>query len=475
MSEPTTKLSLGALIALAAGSMIGSGIFALPQNMAASASVGVVLVGWSITAIGMLALALIFQNLANRKPELDAGIYAYAKAGFGDYIGFSSAWGYWISSWVGSVSYLVLVFSTLGHFFPIFGEGNTVAAVICASALLWSYHLLVLRGIRLAASINLILTIAKVVPIALFIIIVAAAFKPDVFFTDFWGAGDPNLGGWVDQLRHVMFVTVWVFMGIEGANMYSARAARRVDVGKATVIGFLGVLLLLVAVSVLSMGVLRQPELAALQDPSMAGVLEHIVGHRGSLLISTGLLISLGGALLAWILMCSEILFASASDHTMPSFLKKENVNKVPSNALWLSNGLIQLFLVVVLFNESTYLSLFYLATAMMLVPYLWSAAYALLVTWRSETYGGEPRTRNKDLAIAAVATLYSVWLLYAGGGKYVLLSALLYAPGALFFAKAKREQGQPVFKPYEWVIFIAVLIGAGVAAYGLYAGFLSL
>ena len=108
MADEKPKLRLGALVSLVAGSMIGAGIFSLPQNMAASASAGVVLVGWLITAAGMLMLAFVFQTLSNRRPDLDAGIYAYAKAGFGDYMGFSSAWGYWISAWLGNVSYLVL-------------------------------------------------------------------------------------------------------------------------------------------------------------------------------------------------------------------------------------------------------------------------------------------------------------------------------------------------------------------------------
>ena len=129
MSQPAQKLRLSALIALVVGSMIGGGIFSLPQNMAARAEVGAVLIGWAITAVGMLTLAFVFQTLANRKPELDSGVYAYAKAGFGDYMGFSSAWGYWISAWMGNVGYFVLLFSTLGYFFPIFGEGNTPAAI----------------------------------------------------------------------------------------------------------------------------------------------------------------------------------------------------------------------------------------------------------------------------------------------------------------------------------------------------------
>lgn len=475
MSDSTQKLRLGALIALVVGSMVGGGIFSLPQNIAASASAGATLIGWLITGVGMLTLAFVFQTLANRKPELDGGVYAYAKAGFGDYMGFSSAWGYWISAWIGNVSYMVLLFSTLGYFFPVFGEGNTLPAVIGASLLLWLLHFLVLRGIKEAAFINTVTTIAKMLPLALFIVIAAIAFKLDVFTSDFWGRGNPELGSVMDQVRNMMLVTVWVFIGIEGASIFSARAEKRSDVGKATVIGFVGVLLLLVLVNVLSQGILAQAELAGLKNPSMAGVLEQVVGPWGAQLIAIGLIVSLAGALLSWTLLCAEILFASARDHTMPEFLRKENVNHVPANALWLSNGLIQLFLIITLFNASTYLSLLYLATSMILVPYFWSSAYAVLLAVRGETYEQANGERNKNLLIAGISTLYAVWLVYAAGVQYLLLSALLYAPGAILFAKAKHELGQPIFTGVEKIIFVAVLIGAAIAAYGLYDGFLSL
>ncbi|CRM24993.1 MULTISPECIES: arginine-ornithine antiporter [Pseudomonas] len=475
MSESPGKLRLGALVALVVGSMIGGGIFSLPQNMAASADVGAVLIGWVITAIGMLTLAFVFQTLANRKPDLDGGVYAYAKAGFGDYMGFSSAWGYWISAWLGNVGYFVLLFSTLGYFFPIFGEGNTPAAVIGASVLLWAVHFLVLRGIKEAAFINLVTTVAKVVPLVLFVLIAVFAFKLDIFTADIWGVKNPDLGSVMNQVRNMMLVTVWVFIGIEGASIFSSRAEKRSDVGKATVIGFITVLLFLMLVNVLSLGIMTQPELAKLQNPSMAAVLEHVVGHWGAVLISVGLIISLLGALLSWVLLCAEIMFAAAKDHTMPEFLRKENANHVPVNALWLTNAMVQVFLVITLFSASTYLSLIYLATSMILVPYLWSAAYALLLAVRGETYETALAERKKDLFIGAVALIYAIWLLYAGGTKYLLLSALLYAPGAILFAKAKRELGKPIFTHVEKLIFAAVVIGALVAAYGLYDGFLTL
>jgi arginine:ornithine antiporter/lysine permease len=390
-------------------------------------------------------------------------------------MGFSSAWGYWISAWMGNVGYFVLLFSTLGFYFPAFGQGNTPLAIGCASLLLWAVHVLVLRGIKEAAFINLVTTVAKVVPLLMFIVIAAFAFRADIFTQDVWGFANPRLGSVLEQVRNMMLVTVFVFIGIEGASVYSGRAQRRADVGKATLMGFLGVLALLVLVNVLSLGVMTQLQLAGLQNPSLASVLEHIVGPWGALLISLGLAVSLLGALLSWALLCAEILFATARDGTMPRFLARENAKHVPANALWLTNTMIQAFLLITLFAASTYTSLIYLASSMILVPYFWSAAYALLLALRGETYQGQAGVRRKDLLVAMIALVYAIWLLYAGGVKYVLLSALLYAPGVILFARAKHEQRQRLFTGWEKLIFAAVLAGAAVAAYALYSGMLSL
>lgn len=257
-----TRLRLGALTALVIGSMVGSGVFSLPQNMAAGAGPLAILIGWGITAVGMLALVFVYQSLATRKPELDAGPYAYAKAGFGPFVGLNSAWGYWISAWVGNVSYAVIVFSALSYFFPAFGDGNTWQAVIGASVLLWAIHFLIMAGVRQAALVNLIVTVAKIAPIVLFIGIVAVAFRIDIFNADFSGLGNASLGSVMDQVKSTMLVTLWVFIGIEGASVFSARAERRKDIATATVLGFFTCLALYALVSLLSLGIISQPELA---------------------------------------------------------------------------------------------------------------------------------------------------------------------------------------------------------------------
>lgn len=467
------RLSLSLLTALVIGSMIGSGIFSLPQNMATSAGAGAILIGWLITGVGMLSLALVYQILSSRQPTLDNGVFAYARALGGEFLGFNSAWGYWISAWVGNVSYMVILFSALSFFFPLFGEGNNKAAIIGASVVLWSLHWMILRGMRTAAKANALTTLAKVVPLLLFIGLVIAAFQRKTFMVDFWGS--PALGSTLDQVKSTMLVTVWVFIGIEGANVFSARAAERVNVGRATVIGFVITLLLLIAVSLLSLGILGQPELATLKNPSMAGVLEAVVGPWGAMLISIGLIISVGGALLAWTLLAAESIFTPAKEKVMPGTLAMESTRGVPANALWITNGCIQLFLLLTLYSSATYLTLISLATSMILLPYLFSGLYALKLTWQGQTYAGHRGLQLRDMAIASVATLYCLWLLYAAGPKYMLLSALLYAPGSLIYlGTMKARQGQALNGP-ETGLLIIIWTAAAIAGWMLWSGTLAL
>jgi arginine:ornithine antiporter/lysine permease len=467
------KLRLGALTALVIGSMVGSGVFSLPQNMAAGAGPLAIIIGWGITAVGMLALVFVYQSLATRKPDLDAGPYAYAKAGFGPFVGFNSAWGYWISAWVGNVSYAVIVFSALSYFFPSFGDGNTWQAVLGASVLLWAIHLLIMAGVRQAAIVNLIVTVAKIAPIVLFVGIVAVAFKVDVWSLDFTGLGNASLGSIMDQVKSTMLVTLWVFIGIEGASVFSARAERRKDIATATVLGFLTCLALYALVSLLSLGILSQPELAALKNPSMAGVLEAVVGPWGAILINLALVVSVVGAFLAWTLLAAEIPHVAGKDGTMPKFFGHENARGVPSTSLVITNLLVQAFLVVTLFAQSTYQALFYIASAAILVPYIFSGAYAAKLAITGEGYGAA-ESRNGALVIGLVATVYGLWLVYAAGLSYLFMCAILYAPGVAFYVWARRENRERIFHPVEAGLAAALVAVGLYAAYQMWTGAVS-
>jgi arginine:ornithine antiporter / lysine permease len=467
------SLGRGLLTALVVGSMIGSGVFSLPQNMAAKAGPLAVLIGWAITGIGMLALALVYQSLAVKKPELNAGPYAYARAGFGDFVGFNSAWGYWLSAWIGNVSYAVVLFSALSYFVPAFGEGNTWQAILGASVMLWAVHFLILAGIREAAITNFVTTIAKIAPVILFIVLVALAFKLPSFTLDFSGATNPSLGSLLDQVKGTMLVTLWAFIGIEGASVVSARARDRRDVGFSTMTGFLICLVLYALVSVLSYGILDQQMMAGLKNPSMAGVLEAVIGPWGAVLINLALVVSVLGAFLSWTLLAAEIPYVASRDGMMPKLFSNQNEKGSPATSLWVTNALVQVFLIVTYVSNATYMALFSIASVAILVPYALSGAYALKLALL-DTGEAPPQSRPRDILIGGVATLYGLWLIYAADVKYLFMGLILYALGVVVFAWARNEQGASPFRSWEALLAVAILLAGGAAGWMIYTGQIS-
>ena len=474
-SSAQQKFSVWTLTAMVVGSMVGAGIFSLPRTFGNATGPFGAIIAWIIAAGGMYMLARVFQSLAERKPDLDAGVYAYAKAGFGDYPGFLSVLGYWVGSCIGNVSYWVLIKSTLGAFFPVFGDGNTVTAIIVASIGIWLFHFLILRGVQQAAAINTIVTVAKIVPILVFIVILIGVFKADLFFANFWGGEGMPDTSLFNQVRATMLVTVFVFLGIEGASVYSRYAQKRSDVGTATILGFLGVTCLLVLVTLLPYAVLPRAEIAGMRQPSMATVLEAVVGHWGAVFVSVGLIVSVLGAYLAWSLICAEVLYTAAKTDDMPRLFATENNNKVPAAALWLSNIIVQLFVISTYWSQDAFSLMLNMTSAMTLIPYFLVAAYGFLIANRGETYTTRPEERTRDLVIAGLAAIYTAFMLYAGGMKFILLSAVLYAPGTLLYFWARREQNKKMFTAIEWIVFLIVVVGCIVGIHGLVTGYITI
>ncbi len=474
MASNDQKMTRMALTAMVVGGMIGAGIFSLPRTFAnATGPLGAV-IAWLIAGTGMYMLARVFQALAERKPEMDAGVFAYAKAGFGDYPGFNSAFGYWIGSCIGNVSYWVLIKSTLGAFFPVFGDGNTVIAIGVASIGIWLFHFLILRGVQQAAAINKIVTIAKVIPILVFIVILVFAFRMELFSFNLYG-GDLTTGLF-EQVKATMLVTVFVFIGIEGASVYSRFAKERTDVGWATIVGFIGVTGLMVLVTLLPYAVLQRADIAGMRQPSMAGVLESVVGPWGAVFVSAGLLVSVLGAYLAWALICAEVMFAAGKSRDMPSAFAKTNANGVPHVAMWWTSIIIQVIVITTYWSNDAFALMLNLTSATTLIPYFLVAASGLMIARRGESYELRPHERQRDVVLGALAVLYTLFMLYAGGLKYILLAGILFAPGTVLYVIARREQGKPVFdKTSDWVTFGVIVAAALYGVYGLASGAISI
>lgn len=457
--EQVEGLGLGSLTALIIGSTIGSGIFTITADMAASgAHTGAILIGWAICGIGMFGLMMCYFGLNKVRPDLTNGVYSYAAEGFGDYFGFNSVWGYWLSALLCNVSYLTLLFGAIGYFFPLFGNGNNLVSVIAASVLLWVVNGLVLKGVKEAAAISIITTIAKLVPIFVFIVAVifVGAFKPDIFFENFWGDGSMSLG---DQVMSTTSATVWSFIGIEGAVVLSGRARKSEDVGKSSMIAFAGILAIYVMVAVLSMGVMTTEEMAALENPQMAGILREAVGPWGSALVNLGVILSLAGALLGWTILAADSPYSASEQGVFMKVFAKTNKHESPAFSLYLTNGIVQAFLIISYFNDSTYQAFYTLSASMIMIPYLLSAAFYLKIAVKGEGFSG---SLTMPRLFGLVGTIYGFWMLYSGGLDYVLITTVLYAPGLIFYALAKREQKEKVFSsPVEIILAIVLVIAA--------------
>lgn len=377
------KLGLTALTALVLSSMLGAGVFSLPQNMAAVASPAALLIGWAVTGVGIIFLALAMLLLSRLKPELDGGIFTYARAGFGELTGFCSAWGYWLCAVIANVSYLVIVFSAMSFFtdspgHAIFGDGNTWQAMLGASALLWLVHALVLRGVQTAASINMVATLGKLLPLGLFVLLAIAAFNYDRFRIDFTGIalGKPV---W-QQVKDTMLITLWVFIGVEGAVVVSSRARDKKDVGRATLLAVVAALVVYLLVTLLSLGIVPRDQLAEMRNPSMAGLMTALLGSWGNLVIVVGLIVSVCGAYLSWTIMAAEVPLVAAQHGAFPRLLSQQNARGAPAASLWLTNGCVQLCLILIWLTGSDYNTLLTIASEMILVPYLLVGIYLFKV-----------------------------------------------------------------------------------------------
>ena len=462
------KLGLPALTAMVVGSMVGAGVFQLPARFATQTGVYGALIAWAIAGTGMLCLAFVFQALAVRKPNLDNGVYVYARAGFGLYPGFLSAVGFWASACAGNAFYWVLIMTTISQLFPelggVFGTGDTWPAFIVSVAAVWSFFMLIRRGVKEAAWINFIVTIAKLVPLGLFLVLVIFFFDGSVFMGNLTGGYDlPGGDSLLQQVRGTMLITVFVFLGIEGASVYSRYAKRREDVGIATVLGFVSVLALFASISILSYGILPKEEIAGLLQPSVGGVLEAAVGTWGGTFIRLGLIVSVLGAYLAWQLLAADVVYAAAKDNDMPRYFAKLNNQQVPEHAVLWTSIFVSTILFLVQFVQNALDFTLDLTAALSLAPFALASAYAVKIAWRGEGYERAANMRNRELVIAAASTAYTLFLIWAAGYVFIFLACILLAPATILYFMARRQQKEQVFTPAGLIIFLVVLAFAAV------------
>lgn len=465
MAGNSKKLGVVALVAMVISSSIGSGIFGISTDMAASSSPGAAIIAWLIVGIGVLMLCLSFTNLIEKRPEL-SGVFSYAEAGFGPFGGFISGWGYWLSAWLGNVAFATMMMSAVGYFIPAFGRGQNILSIAVASVILWFMCYLVNRGIEGAAVINVVVTICKLVPLFVFTVIAIISFKADVFTANFWGtvSGNFEFKDVFSQIQNSMMVLMWVFVGIEGAAMMADRAKTKAVAAKSTVLGLAGLLIIYILVSLLPYGLMDRATIVEFGQPSMGYILKELVGPWGAVMINLGLIISIFGCWLSWTMLPAETTLLMAKQKLLPKKFGEVNSANSPTYSLVFMTVLTQLFVFTLLFTEKAYNFAYSLCTAAIFVSWIMVTMYQVKLSYE--------RRETKQLLIGVLGFIFFAWAIYASGLEYFLLCFTVYILGIYFYAKARKENGcEKVFSSKELIVAGLIVVGAIFSIYLLLTG----
>lgn len=460
------KLGLVALLTIVVSSMIGGGVDSLPKTMSLHAAVGPVFIAWLIAGFGMYFIASTFRILSDIRQDLNAGIYMYAREGFGAFIGFLVAWGYWLMTLFGNVAFAVMVMDALNYFSPgTFSGGNNVVSIVCASCLIWGFNFLVLSGAKTSGMVNIIGTVAKLIPLTVFVLILAYFMDFLQFTSNVWGhsAANPqdNLGSILSQILSPMDVALWSFIGIEGAVALSGRAKNKNDVGKATLIGFVISTVICILISILPFGLMPQSILKTIPTPSTAGVLGMVAGHWGEWFMNIGVLISVLTGWVAWTMICAEIPMIAAKNGTFPKVFAHKNSKDADSVSLWISSLIMQLVLFLVYFSNHAWLTMLEITAVTVLPAYFASTAFLFKLCINNDYQKYAKTGKTRAVISAFIGMIFCLFMVFAGGLKNVLMVPLILTAGIPLFIWAHKEQrnNTALFTAREKIYLIVLLI----------------
>ena len=437
MDESNKKQQIGIYVAtsLVIGSMIGSGIFMLPASMAKIGSIS--LLGWLFSGIGALLLAIVFSRLSKLVPKT-GGPYIYPKEGFGDFIGFLSGWGYWLSILLTNASIAMVFTGYLLIFIPDWSESQ-VAILAIPILTVWLLTWINSRGIKSGGYIQLSTTVLKIIPLVV-VTIAGFFFFNGSHFIPFNSSGSSDIAA----IGTSITLTLFAFLGIEAATIPAGNIKNpEITIPKATIIGTIITIIIYLLSSISIMGVLPQEQLANSSAP-FAEAAELIWGSTGKYLVGIGALISTFGALNGWILIQGHMPLAMAEDNLLPPVFKRKSKRDLPLFGLIVSSLIVT---IVVLANSSKglvaiFTLLILVGTFLALVAYLFSSLAEVLILLRQKPLDWRKRTIRAFL-LSLPAFAFSVTAVYGAGMKIVFYGFLILILGMPIYVWSKIEQNR--------------------------------
>lgn len=429
MSEKTQKIGLITTTSLVVGNMIGVGIFVIPAALAKYGSIS--LLGWVFTAAGSLVLAKIFSNFSKIIVNKSGGPYAYSRAGFGDFIGFLVAWGYWICIWLGNGAIAIGVVGALSFLFPVL-ETNSVYQLVTGLGIIWIFTWINSRGIKESGKVQVVTTALKLIPLAFVIIVGLFFFKLDNF-PAFNLTSDSNFV----TFPAVAVITLYAFLGLECASIPAADVKNpEVTVPKATMIGTILTTVVYILSTVVLFGILPNDMLQGSPKP-FADAAKLIAGDVGGYFVAVGVVISGLGVMNGWVLMVAQIPLATAKDELFPKIFKKENKKGAPIFGLIIGSALTSMMLLISygggLVDQFEFIVEMSVFAA--LIPFLLTAAAYVIVLIEKKLHHNN---WVKTFVLGSLGFAYSLWTIWGSGSDTTFYGFMLLLTGIPFYLLMK-------------------------------------
>jgi basic amino acid/polyamine antiporter, APA family len=442
--QPSLKRSMGLWMAtaLVVGNMVGSGIFTLPGVLASEAGPASI-VALAFTGLGAMLLALVFANLGRAHPRT-GGPYYFARRAFGDFVGFQTAWAYWIAAWVGNAAIAVAFAGYLGVFWGDVKTSNWLAALVAVAAV-WLFTLVNILGVRETGFAQVVTTVLKFVPLAV-IGIIGFFYIDGGNFTPF----TPAHGGFDWHVNAAATLALWAFIGLESATVPAEEVKDpEKTIPRATILGTLATTALYLVALVAIVGVLSQAALAGSSAPfadaanAMWG--GTFLGLTWGKWISLVAITATLGALNGWIMLTTRVSLAAANDGLFPKpFARVNGKRATPVFGLVVSSLLVS---GLVLYNWNVnfgqrFTDIVLLATWMTLIAYAYAAAAEVVLFYRErELFSWVKLTR--DTVIAGLAFAYSVWAIWGSGEEWLAKGFMLLLFGIPVYVFMKWRESR--------------------------------
>ena len=424
-------LGLTQSTALVVGSIIAVGIFSLPYSLASYGPIS--LLALVLATVGAAALALMFAVMSRRMPA-DGGPYAYARAAFGNGVGFANAWSYWVTTWAGNAAIVVGCVFYVEHFTNKGGSAGW--SIVIALAGLWIPAAVNLTGVHNMATFQVVTTVLKIVPLAL-MSTVGLFFINPANFTPWNVSGETSLSA----IGGAMAICLFIYLGVETAAVAAGKVRDpERNVPRSTVLGTLASAVIYLLSMIAVFGIIPSTALARPANRAAYSVaFNHIAGggHWAGDLAAAAVIVSGIGALNGWTMICAEMPLAAARDGLFPAPFGRMSPRRVPATGIVVSTALASAAVVVSYLGttgSSVFTTLVLMTGITSAIPYGFSALAQLKWRWHDD-HRVQPARLWRDLVVAALALLFSIAFIWysrnTGATWYVVWGPFLMAGAA--------------------------------------------